>query len=123
MGSIATQWGFSKRCQEGIPILMFHKIGKCPASAKLPQLYVSPVHFQKLLDGFKRKNLRSISISDAVHPKTPIGDRFVISFDDGYEGSLISAAEAMRGHGFTAIQFLVANRLGQRNDWDLGLSR
>lgn len=53
--------------------------------------------------------------------KTKIGNRFVISFDDGYEGALLCAAQKMRENGFTAIQFLVADRLGQRNEWDLGL--
>jgi hypothetical protein len=122
MASIRTQGEFKRRCRQGIPILLFHKIGKCPASANMPRAYVSPTHFDKLLDEFKRKSFQSISISDAVQPpKTKIGNRFVISFDDGYEGALIYAAQKIKEHGFTAIQFLVANRLGQRNEWDLGL--
>jgi len=121
MASIRTIWGFKSKCRQGIPILMFHKIGRCPASANMPRAYVSPAHFGKLLDEFKRKNFRSISISDALQPNTGIGNSFVISFDDGYEGVLIHAAQKMKEHGFTAIEFLVANRLGQRNEWDLGL--
>jgi hypothetical protein len=35
------------------------------------------------------------------------------------QGALIYAAQAMRDRGFTAIQFLVADRLGQRNEWDV----
>src|SRR5258708_302369 len=61
MASIRTQWQFRTYCRAGVPFLMFHKIGKCPASASMPWLYVSP------------------------------------------------------------IQFHVADRLGQRNEWDLGL--
>jgi peptidoglycan/xylan/chitin deacetylase (PgdA/CDA1 family) len=123
MASIATQWQFNQKCREGIPLLMLHKIGKGPAIANLPQFYVSSARLQKLLDGFRRKNLQSISIGEAIRPETKIGNRFVISFDDGYEGTLISAAQKIREHGFSAIQFLVANRLGQRNEWDLGLDR
>jgi peptidoglycan/xylan/chitin deacetylase (PgdA/CDA1 family) len=100
---------------------MFHKIGNYPASANMPWLYVSPAHFAKLLDTFKRKNYQSISISDAVQAKTGMGNRFVISFDDGYEGTLSCAAPRLREHGFGAIQFLVASRLGQRNEWDLAV--
>lgn len=121
MASIRTIWEFKSKCRQGIPILMFHKIGICPASANMPRAYVSPAHFDKLLDEFTRKNFRSISISDTLRPNTEIGNCFVISFDDGYEGVLIHAAQKTREHGFTAIEFLVANRLGQRNDWDLGL--
>jgi peptidoglycan/xylan/chitin deacetylase (PgdA/CDA1 family) len=100
---------------------MFHKIRECPASANMPRAYVSPAHFGKLLDELKRKSFQSISISDALHPKVKIRNCFVISFDDGYEGALIYAAKTMKERGFTAIQFLVANLLGQRNEWDLGL--
>jgi peptidoglycan/xylan/chitin deacetylase (PgdA/CDA1 family) len=121
MASIRTQWEFNKRCREGFPILTFHKIGKCPDSANIPGLYVSPAHFEKLLDGFKRKNFQSIPISEAIQEKTKIGNRFVISFDDGYQATLSYAAQHMKEHGFTAIQFLVANRLGQRNEWDRGM--
>jgi peptidoglycan/xylan/chitin deacetylase (PgdA/CDA1 family) len=100
---------------------MFHKITKYPASSSAPQLYVSPARFRKLLADFQRKGLQSISISEAVRAETRISDRFVISFDDGYEGTLVYAAQALKQHRFTAIQFLVADRLGQRNEWDLGL--
>jgi peptidoglycan/xylan/chitin deacetylase (PgdA/CDA1 family) len=120
MASISTQWEFSKKCVQGVPLLAFHRIGKRPAYANLRQLYVSPAHFWKLLDGFKRKNLQSISISEAIQTNAKIGSRFVISFDDGYEGALIYAAQTMRELGCSAIQFIVADRLGQRNEWDLG---
>jgi peptidoglycan/xylan/chitin deacetylase (PgdA/CDA1 family) len=118
MASIRTQWDFNKECRQGIPILMFHKIGKCPSSANMPQLYVSPDRFQKLLGGLMRKNFQTISISEAIQAETKIGKRFVISFDDGYQATLSCGAQSMRERGFTAIQFLVADRLGQRNKWD-----
>jgi peptidoglycan/xylan/chitin deacetylase (PgdA/CDA1 family) len=121
MASIRTQWEFRRKCRQGFPILMFHKIAECPDSANMPRGYVSPAHFEKLLDEFKRRNLQSISMSGAVRAETTFGNRFVISFDDGYEGTLIHAAQKMKKYGFAAIQFLVANRLGQLNEWDRGL--
>ena len=107
--------------RHGVRILMFHKIGESPASANMPWNYVSPAHFGRLLAEFKRRNAQSISLSNAVQTKTGIGNRFVISFDDGYEGTLLHAAPMLKEHGFAAIQFLVADRLGQRNEWDLGV--
>ena len=121
MAAIRTQWEFIRKCRQGIPVLMFHKIGKCPASANMPRGYVSPAHFGRLLAEFKRRNAQSISLSNAVQTKTGIGNRFVISFDDGYEGTLLHAAPMLKEHGFAAIQFLVADRFGQRNEWDLGV--
>jgi peptidoglycan/xylan/chitin deacetylase (PgdA/CDA1 family) len=121
MASIRTEWEFGKRVREGTPILMFHKIGERPAAANIPQLYVSPAQFRKQLDSCKRKQLQSISLSHAIQAKAGIGNRFIITFDDGYEGTLNYAAQSLRDHGFAAIQFLVADRLGQHNEWDLGL--
>jgi peptidoglycan/xylan/chitin deacetylase (PgdA/CDA1 family) len=121
MNAIRSQREFKRRCRQGIPILLFHKIGYDPASGSMPWFYVSQAHFDSLLDTFKRKNYQSISIGDAVQAETSIGYRFVISFDDGYEGALRYAAPKLKEHGFAAIQFLVASRLGQRNEWDVGL--
>jgi peptidoglycan/xylan/chitin deacetylase (PgdA/CDA1 family) len=120
MAPISAEWELAKKCREGVPLLAFHRIGNRPAYANLAQLYVSPAHFRKLLDGFKRKNFRSISISEAIQTNAKIGSRFAISFDDGYEGALIYAAQTMREFGCSAIQFIVADRLGQCNEWDLG---
>ena len=120
MAPISAESELGRKSREGVPLLAFHRIGNRPAYANLPQQYVSPAHFRKLLDGFKRKNFRSISISEAIQTKARIGSRFAISFDDGYEGALIYAAQTMSEYGHTAIQFIVADRLGQRNEWDLG---
>lgn len=120
MAPISAEWELGRKSREGVPLLAFHRIGNRPAYANLPQQYVSPAHFRKLLDGFKRKKFRAISISEAIQTKARIGSRFAISFDDGYEGALIYAAQTMSEYGHTAIQFIVADRLGQRNEWDLG---
>jgi peptidoglycan/xylan/chitin deacetylase (PgdA/CDA1 family) len=121
MAAIRTQWEFKKKCRQGFPILLFHKIAKCPDSANMPRGYVSPAHFDKLLDEFKCRNFQTISMSIAAQANAKFGNSFVISFDDGYEGTLIYAAQKMKEHGFAAIQFLVANRLGQLNEWDRGM--
>jgi peptidoglycan/xylan/chitin deacetylase (PgdA/CDA1 family) len=103
---------------------MFHRIGNCPASANMPWLYVSRAHFGRLLDIFECKNYQSISISDALQVKTKIGNRFVISFDDGYQATLSYAAPKLRERGFAAIQFLVANRsVSVTNGISVGIRR
>jgi peptidoglycan/xylan/chitin deacetylase (PgdA/CDA1 family) len=105
----------------GIPVLLFHKIGHYQVSASMPWFYISQSHFYSLLDIFARKDYQSLSLSDALNVDAQVGNRFVISFDDGYESTLRYAAPRLKEHGCAAIQFLVASRLGQRNDWDLGL--
>jgi peptidoglycan/xylan/chitin deacetylase (PgdA/CDA1 family) len=68
-----------------------------------------------------RANFRSVSLGDLIQVERGSNPRFVITFDDGYECVLKHAAEFLREHGFTAIQFLVADRIGCKNQWDLGL--
>jgi peptidoglycan/xylan/chitin deacetylase (PgdA/CDA1 family) len=119
MATIKTIHEFRNKCRKGVPILMFHKIDECPKSANLPLAYVSPAYFDKLFTLLARDNFHSVSISDTLHGST--ANRFVISFDDGYESVLLHGAEQIKARGFNAIEFLVADRLGQRNEWDLGV--
>jgi peptidoglycan/xylan/chitin deacetylase (PgdA/CDA1 family) len=119
--SIRTEREFKNSLREGVPILTFHKIGRSPRAANLRGDYVSPRHFAKLLDAFKRNDLHSVSLSETVRTNRKVGRYYVITFDDGFEGILIHAAPKMKEAGFTGIVYLVANRLGQRNEWNLGL--
>ena len=60
-------------------------------------------------------------MEEAVQGNQASTPGFVITFDDGYECVLKNAAESLREHRVNAIQYLVANRIGHKNEWDLGL--
>lgn len=111
---------WSEQIRSAIPILMFHKIGACPVRANMPEFWVSPAGLANLMSDLEQSGFQSVSIKSASQGQSASSPRFVISFDDGYEGALKNGAECIRKHGFTAIQFLVADRLGQLNEWDLG---
>src|SRR5205085_263883 len=51
--------------------------------------------------------------------RTPLpGHRVMITFDDGYADFVDHAAPLLRRHGFTAMVFLVSDRIGSTNEWD-----
>jgi peptidoglycan/xylan/chitin deacetylase (PgdA/CDA1 family) len=72
-----------------------------------------------MIGTLKRARFQTASIEAALQGQLKADPRFIISFDDGYECVLKYAAESIREHGFTAIQFLVVDRLGRMNEWDL----
>jgi peptidoglycan/xylan/chitin deacetylase (PgdA/CDA1 family) len=74
-----------------------------------------------------RKQLRELrahgwttTTLDALGPeKTPPANECAITFDDGFTNTLEFGLEPLREAGFTAIQFIVSNRIGQGNVWDM----
>jgi len=107
----------------GIPILVLHKISPRPVRTNMPGMYVSPSAFRKQMSALKLSGFRTISIGQAIRLDQRGSSQMVISFDDGFEGVFLHAGTFLRDLGFRAIQFLVADRLGQVNRWDLGLDK
>jgi peptidoglycan/xylan/chitin deacetylase (PgdA/CDA1 family) len=102
---------------------MYHKIGNPPTQTATSWSYVSPEKFREMIGAAVRAEFRALSIEEALqanHVGTP---RFVITFDDGSECVFKNAADCLREYGVKAIQYLVADRIGRNNYWDLGLDR
>ena len=105
----------------GLPVLMYHKIGRRPRNAKLRSLYLSPQSFARQLDGLAAVGYASATLDE---PRPVPGDaamqkKIVLTFDDGYANVLKHALGPMARHNFKAMQFLVAGRLGGSNEWDV----
>jgi peptidoglycan/xylan/chitin deacetylase (PgdA/CDA1 family) len=102
----------------GNPILTYHKLGPRPKRVRLKGLYLSARLFARQLFELKDAGFSRSSLTDwDAQP----GKRVVITFDDGYLNVLRHALEPLREAGLTAIQFLPANLLGKRNEWDVSL--
>jgi peptidoglycan/xylan/chitin deacetylase (PgdA/CDA1 family) len=117
--TVFEQW--DQEIKRGIPILLLHKIGPSPARTNLPWMYVSPSAFPKQMSALKLSGFRTISIDQAISLDQRGSSQVVITFDDGFEGVFLHAGAFLRDLGFRAIQFLVADRLGQLNQWDFGI--
>jgi len=103
--------------QLGMPILMYHKLGPRPRGTRIKGLYVGDALFRKQLRELKRAHFVTPLYDDALNP-TPNTSRIILTFDDGFENVFARGMEPLHQHGFRAIQFLVADRLGKTNDWE-----
>jgi peptidoglycan/xylan/chitin deacetylase (PgdA/CDA1 family) len=120
MRNFATLVDWERDSRSGVPILMYHHIGRCPHRSRLQWLFYSPKGFRRMMHDLIRDGFQTVSIDDALGGQQPGARRFVITFDDGYESALKYAADFLRGHKLAAIQFLVADFLGRTNEWDSG---
>ena len=103
----------------GAPVLTYHKIGPRPWGARLKGLYVSSKLFAQQLEELAEAGYRTQSLQELREPGKTSAPSIVLTFDDGFENVLRHAVEPMSRHGFRAIEFLVADRLGRLNDWEM----
>jgi peptidoglycan/xylan/chitin deacetylase (PgdA/CDA1 family) len=104
---------------EGIPVFTYHSIADAPAGARDPFLYISPKRFDEQLALLVQHGFSSIALDDISKNTANVGKKFVITFDDGYRNVLENAVEILARHRFRAIQFIVADLIGTRNEWDV----
>lgn len=106
------------RFEKGVPVLMYHKLGKSPSGVRLPSLYVSQKLFRQQLADLKSGGFTTASLEVCLTANNNSKRRIVLSFDDGFENVLRMGLEPLHAAGFRAIQYLVSGRLGATNDWE-----
>jgi peptidoglycan/xylan/chitin deacetylase (PgdA/CDA1 family) len=103
-----------------LPILTYHKLGPRPRGARLKGLYLSVELFSRQLAELREAAFKSVDLdflnSSGRNEKT---GHVIVTFDDGFESVLKYGIAPLHEHGFRAIQFIVADRIGQQNDWDV----
>lgn len=110
---------FHQVFEKGNPVLTYHKLGPRPGRVRIKGLYLSRRLFWRQLRELRSAGYASGTLEDCAGPKT--GKRVVITFDDGYLNVLRYGLEPLASTGFKAVQFLVANLLGDCNEWDVPL--
>jgi peptidoglycan/xylan/chitin deacetylase (PgdA/CDA1 family) len=101
--------------QEGHPILCYHKIAPPPKQARIKGLYLQPKLFLRQMSEITQAGLVS------TFPEGSAGFKkgtITITFDDGFVSNLVEAVPVMKKVGVQAINYLVADRLGQTSDWE-----
>lgn len=101
----------------GNPILTYHKVGPRPRRTRIRGLYVRPELFARQMRELHAGGFANGALADCAGPRTT--PRIVVTFDDGYVNVLEHALEPLARAGYRAVQFLVADRLGQCNTWDV----
>ncbi len=99
--------------------LMYHEIGLAGRPLADPdpgyvRYCVSADRFREQLDAIARHGLRGLSVSEWADDTTPQAPSVVITFDDGCETDLITAAPLLRERGFNATCYLTVDFLGRR---------
>lgn len=118
LGCYTTLRGFETPFAAAVPVLMYHKLGPRPRGVRLKGLYVGEALFRRQLDEWSGAGFGTGSVVEVGVQNGNAAKRVALTFDDGFENVLRCGLEPMRQHGFTAIQFLVADLLGKTNEWE-----
>jgi peptidoglycan/xylan/chitin deacetylase (PgdA/CDA1 family) len=96
---------------------MYHKIGPRPNGVRIKGLYVGADLLKKQLAELAEAGFNTPAYGDLPADANP-GKTMALTFDDGFLNAFQSALEPLAQHRFRAMLFLVADRLGQYNEWE-----
>lgn len=105
-----------------IPILMYHQIDKKPPKGSpMRGLVVAPEDFARQMKLLSILGYTGLSMNNLLPylKGEKKGKVFGITFDDGYENNLIHALPILNRYQFSATCYIVADRMGMTNDWDI----
>ncbi len=102
-----------------IPILMYHKVGPRPSRVRLKGMYVEPRLFRRQMKELGAAGFTSASPDAVLSGPQSQPPKIILTLDDGYRNVLENALEPMRAAGLKAIQFLIPDLIGKRNEWDV----
>ena len=104
---------FAAHFARGLPSLCYHKIETPPRRARIRGLYLSPDLFARQI-----RELRDAGFRFVPPGGTEPASAVAITFDDGFVSNWESALPRMNEVGCRAINFLVADRIGQASEWE-----
>ncbi len=108
------QWMFD----EGVMMLMYHKIAVAPMTTNLPVLYVSGPDFDRQMAELTAAELACVPYGE-IQAAIDAGRRaFCVTFDDGFCNVFKNALPVLRARSLRAIQFIVAGQIGGEDAWD-----
>ena len=105
-----------------IPILMYHEVSPDPHPA-FRRYTVGAREFARQIGWLAARGYQAMDM-DTLHrartaggplPRRPV----LLTFDDGFQGCADYALPVLRAHGFTAVFYLVADRMGETSRWML----
>jgi len=104
-----------------IPILVYHQIAAAPPKGSpFRSLYIPPDSFARQMAWLEMLGYQGLSMT-ALHPYL-VGEKtgkvVGITFDDGYENTLVHALPPLLKHGFSSTCYAVSGLLGKTNVWD-----
>ena len=117
----SARWTWWRKAVSGLPVLVYHKIGKPPAGSKLKDLWVTPEKFRSQISWLSAHGYTTVLFSDllkAYKGEKELPEKAVlITFDDGYENNYTHAYKILRELGAKGNIFVVYNTIGKVNLW------
>jgi len=104
--------------RQGVPILMYHKIGSPPPETQIKSLYVPSSLLERQVREFREEKFQTVGLDRWATFTEPNDRQFVVTFDDGSRSVFQSACSLLADFRFSAIQYLVADLIGGKNEWD-----
>jgi peptidoglycan/xylan/chitin deacetylase (PgdA/CDA1 family) len=103
-----------------VPVLMYHEVSASPHPA-FQRYTVTVREFTRQMRLLAALGYETIDLDTLVRaragrgslPRRPV----IITFDDGYQGSVDHAVPVLRGHNFIACFYLVAGLMGETSRW------
>jgi peptidoglycan/xylan/chitin deacetylase (PgdA/CDA1 family) len=108
---------FRKWFETGKPCLTYHKIGPRPAGVRIKGLYVSADLLKRQLEELAEAGFHTPAYGE-MPASSNAAKAISLTFDDGFLNAFESALQPLAQHRFRAMLFLVADRLGQYNEWE-----
>jgi peptidoglycan/xylan/chitin deacetylase (PgdA/CDA1 family) len=99
---------------------MYHKLGSRPPRTRLRGLYVSRRLFAQQMKDLADAGFATPPVEPSLAGSSSgAARRITLTFDDGFANVLPHGLGPLRDAGLSAIQYLVADRLGRTNDWEI----
>ncbi len=109
------RWMFD---DDGVVLLMYHKIAVAPLTTGLPSLYVTGQEFDRQMAELTVAGLDCVPYGEVQHAIDAGRRAFCLTFDDGFCNVVENALPVLRARALRAIQFIVAEQIGDTDAWD-----
>lgn len=101
----------------GHAVLTYHHVGTAPRGVRLKGLYLSPQLFARQMAELAAAGFSAPGYDELLDSGPENGLRVFLTFDDGFGDVWEHALPVLQHQRYQAIQFLVANRLGDVSEW------
>jgi len=117
----SARWNWWRPLAEGIPALMYHKIGEPPRGSRIGKLWVTADDFRWQMEYLLRHGYTPMlfrELAEAEDGRRGLPARpALVTFDDGYANNFELAYPVLRELGVKANIFLVYETIDRHNAW------
>lgn len=114
----SARWNWWRRRVDGVPVLMYHRVGEPPRGSRMAKLWVRPADFRRQLEALRERGYETVFASALAEPASLPAKPAVVTFDDGTADNHDAAFPVLEALGMKATVFLVADFMGRRNGWE-----